>query len=481
MKNVVVVNRQCQNIDSFFEKGYRIIVLVVESQQDIETFRAKYDETKILHIIWRFGFEKLEGITHLDFEIIDEFRDAQRKIDFSYHRETLDNMILSNHYFNALFWWNHIFDMHKIDFVFVNGVEHKQLCELCMEVAQRRDIPVFTSPPRLFFSPSLFCFNTNTYLRFVRGHISDEELEQNFYFKFDLEWIPPFYLAHSKVTNAFIKLLFKLGGPLLVDFASYVFKRIRFKKGGRFWAHFYYFLRLKKMKCYYKKISHKPNLKQKYIFYAIHFEPEGNTNVCVPLQNQLTIIQMLSKALPKGCKLIIKEHPLQFMLNQPRMFYYLYGFTYFKDISFYKELQKLPNVEFASLETPSKELINNALAVATINGTVHFESTFANRPCIVFGGQNIMLQGAKNIIYVKNFKKLKEDLARLDSNPHEFDNSAQIDDLREFIKQRAIWDKSPHKICNIIESIEHYILTDFRNDLCRQKDLSLHLIQRLKA
>ena len=92
-----------------------------------------------------------------------------------------------------------------------------------------------------------------------------------------------------------------------------------------------------------------------------------------------------------------------------------------------------------------------------------------------------MLQGAKNIIYVKNFKKLKEDIARLNSDPHEFDNSAQIDDLRKFIKQHAIWDESPHKIYNIIESIEYYISTDFRNDLCKQKNLSVSLTQRLKA
>ena len=48
---------------------------------------------------------------------------------------------------------------------------------------------------------------------------------------------------------------------------------------------------------------------QKYVFYAAHFEPEAGTSVIVDLQNQLSVIQMLSHSLPKGWKLYVKRTP----------------------------------------------------------------------------------------------------------------------------------------------------------------------------
>lgn len=457
MKNVIVVDRMHWSIETFLQKNYRIVVLIVETEEIASKFRQKYDTDKVVCIFSREGITKIEAVEYLNFDIIDNFRDTQRKVDFSYHRETLDNMLLSNKYFNVLSWWNHIFDIYPISFVFVNGIEHILLCEICLDVAKNRKIPAFITPYRLLYSPSLFYFNERRYIPFVSGHLSDDELEQNFFFEFDLSWIPPHYLTGSRLQKFITTMLLKLGGGLLVMFVGYLIKLISLKKTNAFWKNFYYFVRLKKLKAYYKKISHKPDYNQQFVFYAVHFEPEGNTNVCVPLQNQLTCIQMLSCALPKGVKLYVKEHPLQFMLNKPRMFYYLPNFTYFKDISFYTDLQKLPNVEFIDIDTSSKELIDNALAVATINGTVHFESTFNNKPCIVFGGYNIMLKGAKNLIYVEDFEGLKRDLQRLVTEPQSFDNSAQLQNLREFVKTHATFHTSPTKAKDIIDSIENFL------------------------
>ena len=189
----------------------------------------------------------------------------------------------------------------------------------------------------------------------------------------------------------------------------------------------------------------------------MHFEPEGGTSVCVPLQNQLTVIQMLHNALPKGWKLYIKEHPHQFILNNPEMVYFLYNLKWWKSIEFYKELLKLPNVVLIDFNTPSKTLLNKAQAVATINDTIHLESTFHNKPCIVFGGDNLLLQKAKNIIYVKSFQTLQEGIQRLVENKSSFDNAQEIEEYISFICQYASRYDEPTFAQNVFSSIESYL------------------------
>lgn len=216
-------------------------------------------------------------------------------------------------------------------------------------------------------------------------------------------------------------MLLKIGGQVLVDFIICLLKRdftIKQHPGYfpvSFWHRLLCLLYTKKLKKYYKKISQSPNYNEPFIFYAMHFEPEGGTSVCVPLQNQLTIIQMLHNALPSGWKLYIKEHPHQFMLNNPEMVYFLYNLKWWKSLAFYEEIHKLQHTKLIDFDTPSKELIQYAKALATINGTIHIESTFHNKPCIVFGGKNLILHKAKNIICVENFTHLKGQLELLEA------------------------------------------------------------------
>ena len=444
---------------------FKVVVSIVDSDSQARELREKYkDNTNILYILSMQEIEYISGVEYLSLDILERFRDAQRKCEFVYHRWLKSGMLASNKYFNILGYFLHIFQSQNIDLVVVDGLEHGHGYDVPLYIAKEYNIPAFTISNRLFFSFSLLYFNQMSYIPLSSGHLSDEELDANFFYKLPLSTFvlrnQSFYARIKRKVRMF---LYNIGGQILVDFV-FCLKQRSFnlrQHVGNFPFNFWYKLSMltysKRMKAFYKKISHKPDYNQQFIFYAVHFEPEANTNVCVPLQNQLTCIQMISRALPKGVKLYVKEHPVQFDLNRAETSYYLYNFTYFKDISFYTELQKLPNVEFIDIDTSSKELIDNALAVATINGTVHFESTFNNRPCIVFGGYNIMLKGAKNLIYVEDFEGLKRDLQRLVTEPQSFDNSAQLQNLREFVKTHATFHTSPTKAKDIIDSIENFL------------------------
>ena len=459
MKNIILVDRQCELVDEFIARGCRIIVLVVETPEQAQSYRAAYTKEQIEIITHRFAVESVIAMEYLDYELIESFRDTQRKIEFTYHRDFRDTMLVTNKYLNALFWWNHIFETHTIDFVFNNAIEHILLCELCLPIAQKRGIPAFCAPTRLIFAPNILDYATKSYIPLCGDTLNDEQLAENFYFHFDFGWIPPFYQRHSKVGNAMMRLLLRLGGSLLVDFLVWGRSVLVGKEGSRFKENLLSYVQLMRMKHYYKKISTQPKEGEKFIFYAIQFEPEGNTSVCVPLQNQLSVIQMLSRALPEGYKLYVKEHPMQFSLNKPRMYYYLYNFGYFKNRSFYKELEKLPNVRFIDLDTSSKELNQKALAVATINGTVHLEATFfSGKPCIVFGGHNMLLKNAKNIVYVESFEDLYNGVRTLLENPQSFVlTEEEIHQYKAYIKARSIYHKSPTKARDMLDSVLSYL------------------------
>ena len=111
---------------------------------------------------------------------------------------------------------------------------------------------------------------------------------------------------------------------------------------------------------------------EKFIIFPLHVSPEGSTFTISPLfLNETFIIELISNCLPVDFKLVLKEHPG--MIGQ-------------RALSFYKKIQKLPNVIFLHPFSKYKinELIENSSAVVTISGTSGMEALMLNRPAIVF-------------------------------------------------------------------------------------------------
>ncbi|WP_301185233.1 hypothetical protein [uncultured Helicobacter sp.] len=425
MKNIILVDRDLTFIDTFLELQYHIVVLIVDSDSMAADCKSKYkNHPQITHIMSMQELEYVDGTPYLDYNLLHNFIRAQYKIEFVAHRWLNDGMLSSNRFINALCFWNHNFDTFHIDLVLIGCIEHGITYDIPAYIAKHRDIPAFFIPPTLIYGISILHFNTNTYIPFVSGNLNEEQIQESLFYHFNPDDIvlPTANKTLWDKQKTFIRqMLLKIGGQVLVDFIICLLKRdftIKQHPGYfpvSFWHRLLCLLYTKKLKKYYKKISQSPNYNEPFIFYAMHFEPEGGTSVCVPLQNQLTIIQMLHNALPSGWKLYIKEHPHQFMLNNPEMVYFLYNLKWWKSLAFYEEIHKLQHTKLIDFDTPSKELIQYAKALATINGTIHIESTFHNKPCIVFGGKNLILHKAKNIICVENFTHLKGQLELLEA------------------------------------------------------------------
>lgn len=133
-----------------------------------------------------------------------------------------------------------------------------------------------------------------------------------------------------------------------------------------------------KLHLYYNRISEKVNTDEKYVFFALHMQPEQTT---LPFggefDDHLPAIEMLSEALPKGWKLYVKEHPEQFRIHRPSN-------GMFRSKAFYDRIQSLPNTHLLSLEHDPKELIRKAACVSTITGTVGWEALKIGKPVIIF-------------------------------------------------------------------------------------------------
>jgi len=164
----------------------------------------------------------------------------------------------------------------------------------------------------------------------------------------------------------------------------------------------------KKLEREYSKLSHRvnPETVGRYIYFAMHYQPELTTT---PLggdaSDQFYTIKALSKALPEGVKLIVKEHPSQFSSA-------LYG-EQGRDEGAWERVSKLNNIIISDIGVSSINLIANAEAIVTITGTVGWEAIVNKKPCIFFG--EAWYQYFKSPVKVK-FKDLEKNIDMLLKN-----------------------------------------------------------------
>lgn len=122
----------------------------------------------------------------------------------------------------------------------------------------------------------------------------------------------------------------------------------------------------------YARLAEQPIRGEKYIYYALHLLPECSVSpMGGSYSDQFFPIHLISACLPNDWKLYVKIHPAQvdMMIS-------------IEDIKKYK---KLKNVRIISENTNQKELIKNAVAVATLTGEIAVEALFYDVPSLIFG------------------------------------------------------------------------------------------------
>lgn len=110
--------------------------------------------------------------------------------------------------------------------------------------------------------------------------------------------------------------------------------------------------------------------------YFLHYQPESNTLPDAEIYNdQYLAIKKISDSLPDGVTLVLKEHPSTFAKRCDRRF---------RPRDFYRRLVSLPNVIMCPLDTPTFDLIDNALFVSSITGVCLTEALARGIPILFF-------------------------------------------------------------------------------------------------
>ena len=111
-----------------------------------------------------------------------------------------------------------------------------------------------------------------------------------------------------------------------------------------------------------------------FIFYPLHTEPEQSLGQISPeFFFQLAAIAALSRDLPVGTRLAIKDVPMA-CGRRPD--------------NFYDQVLRMKNVVILNVAIPGQEVIKRAVGVATIAGTAGLEAALLGKPVVSFGRHN---------------------------------------------------------------------------------------------
>lgn len=223
-----------------------------------------------------------------------------------------------------------------------------------------------------------------------RVHLQIHEKRINLYGELTLNFV--------KLPMKFIQLFFtKLAKKKSVSFREWYYNSIGSK------------LRLNSIVKYYVNISSKSlNYNAKYIYLPLSYQPElasspeGDIYV-----DQILMINIISKSIPKDWKIYVKEHPVQFT-------YTLGTNKNVRSIKFYKEIKKIDKVQMVNFNENPFKLIDNCKAVATITGTTGWEALIREKPVLYFGYP--WWQGCHGSFKILNFTDCKMAISKLLKN-----------------------------------------------------------------
>ena len=116
----------------------------------------------------------------------------------------------------------------------------------------------------------------------------------------------------------------------------------------------------------------------KYVYFPLHYQPEASTlSLGDYFFNQELAIDILAHSVPKGWKILVKEHIGQIIDNSDD--------NRLRPEGYYTMLKRLDNVLLVPLNITSKKLIKNSICVATVTGTTGIEALVLGKPVITFG------------------------------------------------------------------------------------------------
>ncbi|MDC0966625.1 hypothetical protein OAS46_03050 [Alphaproteobacteria bacterium] len=148
-------------------------------------------------------------------------------------------------------------------------------------------------------------------------------------------------------------------------------------------------LRKKNLLKEFNRTQRTVDLHVKFVYFALHFEPERSTNPDGGLfHDQMIAIVKLRDLLPDDTLIYVKEHPSQFYNAEKG--------SRGRSPVFYNALDNIKGVQLVAANTNSLDLINNSVFVSTITGTAALEGAIMGKHALIFG--DAWFHGCPNVI-----------------------------------------------------------------------------------
>lgn len=400
MNNIIIVDRNLFFVNRILENpNNKIIILVVDNeQQDVETYRM---HPRVKHIYTVAELDKMDSTRGIDFGFIRRCKGVQLKAENAMLRFEKDYAEKKYRYYMGLAFWRTIFEEQTIDTVFVSGPSHGFVYDgVLIGVALNYNVPAYSLNPIGVGGCYEFIFDHGNHaIVELKNKKTISDIGQYLVAgKYDVLHLP--FDEDTVVDTSRMNLIKEYfrektyrvfgyyGRALLVALTKgEVFEKKQICSSG-FKVSLYNTLKslyqIYTIRRFLDCNTERVDLSVKYIYYALHLEPEASTQTKTTLESQIIIIKMLSECLPTGWKIYVKEHPHQYKLNNNCLCYLAVNGELFKSKQFYERILSIPNVQLVSRNYDGKQLVKASQAVASMVGSVLLEAIPFKKPLLLF-------------------------------------------------------------------------------------------------
>jgi len=214
-----------------------------------------------------------------------------------------------------------------------------------------------------------------------------------------------------------------------------------------------WFLRERYLLSKFSRFFEQPKRGEKYVYFPLHLIPESTTLLKSPFYpNEITVIEAVSKALPLGWKLYVKEHGA--MIGE-------------RPLRFYMKIKRLSNVRICRLDSflDPKDWIQNSIGVITLSGTSAYEAAMLGKRALMFG--NAYFEVLDGVQKISSFSELFEKIQSL-----ALDN-------RDNVRSCAAYIQLSEKFGAYIPMAE--ILTKTRESIMKREEITDEIKEHISA
>jgi hypothetical protein len=274
-------------------------------------------------------------------------------------------------------FWNHVLDEYKIDAVISQNFGHQGFDFVALSLAEAKGIPtlVFNEtglfPRVLFVQENVRQLGTFELGKELKRRVSREMLTEDPAFIgrsiMSVEKAPDRFGTMAEYSTSTLgswltDLNVRAAQPSLRNVSRAVLNKWRrFKEAPieRMKMVIPTYIRIRKTRASMSEerlYCQVPDLKTKFIYFPLHFQPEATTSVKGRHFYRLReAVSFIAESLPNGWSLIVKEHP-----HQWRRFYS-------RKPGFFAELSKIPNVQIIHHSYDNNQLVNQSQAVVCVS------------------------------------------------------------------------------------------------------------------